>query len=89
MTAAVVRLVRERTEAVATHTSERFSSARTQSHIAVGTTSRDFLAAVALNPRAPPSTGVIYGVHIENVTDELAATISRLYKAVAESRADR
>lgn len=49
----------------------------TQSHIAVGTTTPDFLAAVALNPRASLVTAVIDGVRIEKVKDRLAATISR------------
>lgn len=77
MTPAVAELVRERTEAVVAHTSEQCRPARTQSHVAVGTTARDFLAAVDLNTRALRVTAVISGERIENVEEEQTATIRR------------
>lgn len=53
-------------------------------HVADGTTFRDFFAAADLNPRASLVTGVICGVRIETLDDELTATIRRLDKLVDE-----
>ncbi len=53
-------------------------------HVADGTTFRDFFAAADLNPRASLVTGVICGVRIEALDDELTANIRRLDKLVDE-----
>ncbi|WAC52179.1 DUF2200 domain-containing protein [Frigoribacterium sp. SL97] len=53
-------------------------------HVADGTTFRDFFAAAELNPRASLVTGVICGVRIEALDDELTANIRRLDKLVDE-----
>lgn len=53
-------------------------------HVADGTTFRDFFAASDLNPRASLVTGVICGVRIEALDDELTANIRRLDKLVDE-----
>lgn len=53
-------------------------------HVADGTTFRDFFAAAELNPRASLVTGVICGVRIETLDDELTANIRRLDKLVDE-----
>lgn len=53
-------------------------------HLADGTTFRDFFAGADLNPRASLVTGVICGVRIETLDDELTANVRRLDKLVDE-----
>jgi hypothetical protein len=53
-------------------------------HVADGTTFREFFAAAEHNPRASLVTGVICGVRIETLDDELTANIRRLDKLVDE-----
>jgi len=53
-------------------------------HVADGTTFRDFFESADLNPRASLVTGVICGVRIEALDDELTANIRRLDKLVDE-----
>ena len=55
-----------------------------EQHVADGTTFRDFFAAADLNPRASLVTGVICGVRVETLDDELTADIRRLDKLVDE-----
>lgn len=53
-------------------------------HLADGTTFRDFFAGADLNPRASLVTGVICGVRVETLDDELTANVRRLDKLVDE-----
>jgi len=53
-------------------------------HVADGTTFRDFFTGADLNPCASLVTGVICGVRIETLDDELTANIRRLDKLVDE-----
>ena len=61
-----------------------YDDTRLAEHVAARTTFRDFFAAAELNPRASLVTGVICGVRIEELDDELMQQIRRLDKLVDE-----
>jgi len=61
-----------------------YDDERLARHLAARTTFRDFFAAADLNPRASLVTGVICGVRIEELDDELMQQIRRLDKLVDE-----
>jgi hypothetical protein len=61
-----------------------YDDARLAEHLAARTTFREFFSAASLNPRASLVTGVICGVRIEELDDELMQQIRRLDKLVDE-----
>jgi hypothetical protein len=61
-----------------------YDDAQLAAHLAARTTFRHFFGAAELNPRAALVNGVICGVRIEELDDELMQQIRRLDKLVDE-----
>jgi hypothetical protein len=61
-----------------------FSQGEIDTHVASGTTFRDFFADASLNPNASLITGVICGVRVQEIEDPLMQQIRYLDKLVDE-----
>lgn len=61
-----------------------FSKVQVQKHLDKQTTFRDFFAEAKLNPNAELITGVICGVRVEDIEDQLMQKIRYLDKLVDE-----